>query len=725
MSELAPLGDYIEDSENSKMIGEQQLYEFREQALRGFNKLVSLQNHVEKEIVLRKKQLKIYSSLTKQKQEFNNGIVKERYDFLKFKLSNLEEARAYIIDSKQLIEGGLSEVSQIRIESRNTDILKKDKILVFATAWHKGVDEIKYSANKHKFTPFFLSALLAIVVYNLCVYLFAINMRFISRYLSIYSDSKLIDKINIFLRIFWCSLIPSLFIIGIFKFLLIKFDWIERNYVVYIYLIIQNMVFILIKILGINLRKVTSFWLQLYIFILLLLLSIHGMDFFSATTSFDPVYGAQGNTVISFILSIFLVFVAMKVVQKMRKSESIVKDISVYTNIVRFAVLFVAILYLGSSFVGSDNLIAGVIISVLRVMFVFVVFYSLYSALTIGIYVFLAKLQKTSKYGEQVIQKISDSKNESVFEYWLRTIIKIVFIVLGVFLVLIEIGVPYHEITDSVYRAYYYGFNIAGEKHFAILDILKSLIILVVCLVISRIIQNISDKHILPYINIDNGTHKAIHTATGYLGVFISLVIFIYSFGISGTSLAFIVSGLSVGFGFALQDLIKNFFAGLMLLVERPVKVGDWINIDDEIGEVKKIRLRSTHVETFNHKTLIIPNSLFMSDVISNETFNSIGRIVLKVKVAYNSDPKAVTQLLYKVAKNQDGVLKGIEPFVIFEEYGDYSLNFTLRAFCYRVEQLAIESDLRAKVFEYLKENNIEIPIEVSKVVLENNEIKN
>ncbi|QLE79505.1 mechanosensitive ion channel [Francisella sp. Scap27] len=726
MSNLAPLADYIADDENDEVIGGQQLYEFREQALKGFNQLIALENKVDKEIALRKGQLKTYAPLIKHGQEFTNKVVRDRYDFIKSKLYKLEEAKAYIVDSKQIIDIGLSEVTQMRIQSRNKGILRRDNFLGYTSAWQKGINEIKQNIEKHnKFIPFFLSAIFAVIVYNICVYLFAINMRFVEGRLNTYKDRKLINKINIFLRIFWCTFVASLITIGILKFVIVEFGWVERNHIIFIYLVIQNIIFILLKILGVNMRRVTVFWLQLYVFILLCLLSIHGVDYFSVSAAYNPVYGAQGNTVISFIFSLLLVFVAIKVVQKMRSSYSITKGLSVYKNAVRFIIFILAVAYLSLSFIGSDNLIAGVIISILRIMFVFVVFYSLYSVLTIMIYMFLAKLQETSNYSELVIKKVRDSKNESIFEYWTRTIIKMIFIIVGIILVLLEIGIPYHQIADNVYKAYYYGFNIAGEKHFAILNILESILILVVCLVISRVIQSISNKHILPYINIDDGTHKAINTAIGYLGIFISLVIFIYSFGISGTSLAFIVSGLSVGFGFALQDLIKNFFAGLMLLVERPVKIGDWINVDSELGEVKKISLRSTHVETFDRKTLIIPNSLFMSDVISNETFNPISRIVLKVKVAYNSAPRAVSQVLYDVAKNHDRVLKDIEPFVVFEDYGDYSLNFTLRAFCYKVQQLAIESDLRARVFEKLKENNIEVPIEVSKVVLENNEVKN
>lgn len=195
-------------------------------------------------------------------------------------------------------------------------------------------------------------------------------MRFVEGRLNTYKDRKLINKINIFLRIFWCTFVASLITIGILKFVIVEFGWVERNHIIFIYLVIQNIIFILLKILGVNMRRVTVFWLQLYVFILLCLLSIHGVDYFSVSAAYNPVYGAQGNTVISFIFSLLLVFVAIKVVQKMRSSYSITKGLSVYKNAVRFIIFILAVAYLSLSFIGSDNLIAGVIISILRIMFV-------------------------------------------------------------------------------------------------------------------------------------------------------------------------------------------------------------------------------------------------------------------------------------------------------------------------------------------------------------------
>lgn len=650
--------------------------------------------------------------------------MQDRYQFIKSKLSKLEEARVYILDSKQLINTGLSEVAKLRIESRNKEILKRDNFLGSIGAWDKGVSEIKQHVDSDRLIPLFISAILAIIIYNICVYLLGINLEVVKRYLSAYKDRRLVNKISIFMRIFWCVLMPSLLTIGLLKILLIQFAWDEINYIVCIYFVIQNIIVISIKILGINIRKSATFWLQVYVFILLLLLSIQGIDFFSLIILFNPVYGAQGDTVLSFILSLFLIIAAIKVVQKMRRSYSITRGLSVYNNLIRFTIFLVSIVYMVLSFLGSDNLASGIVTGMLRMTFVLVVFYSLYTLITIGIYILIARLNETPNYGSLIVKKIRDTRNETIFEYWLRTAVKMVFVILAIVLVLIEIGIPYQQIIDNVYRAFYNGFTIAGEKHFAILGVLESFIILFVCLAISRVIQNISNKHVLPYVNIDSGTHEAIYTAIGYTGVFISVLIFIYSFGISGTSLAFIVSGLSVGFGFAMQDLIKNFFAGFMLLIERPVKIGDWVNIQGEIGEVKKIRIRSTLVETFNHNTLIIPNSIFMSDIVSNETFNPLSRIVLNVKVAYESDPRIVSELLYDIAEAHEGILDHPIPFVVFEEYGDYSLNFTLRAFCYKIYQLETESDLRTTVYEKLRENNIEIPIEVSKVMFESEPLR-
>ena len=177
----------------------------------------------------------MYFPLIKKDHKFSADVVERRYKFLKLKLSKLQEAKAYIEDSKQLIESGLAEVSELRIESRNKDIFKRDNFLGSMSSWQKGASEIKQHIDTYKVVPLLVSLILAFIIYNICLYFLNINIGIVKRYLSVYRDRKLINKISIFMRIFWCIFVPSLLTLGLLKFLSASFGWSEVNYIVLIY----------------------------------------------------------------------------------------------------------------------------------------------------------------------------------------------------------------------------------------------------------------------------------------------------------------------------------------------------------------------------------------------------------------------------------------------------------------------------------------------------------
>ncbi|MCW8861993.1 MAG: mechanosensitive ion channel, partial [Rhodospirillales bacterium] len=168
----------------------------------------------------------------------------------------------------------------------------------------------------------------------------------------------------------------------------------------------------------------------------------------------------------------------------------------------------------------------------------------------------------------------------------------------------------------------------------------------------------------------------------------------------------------SVGIGFGLQNVINNFVSGLILLAERPIKPGDWVVIGGHEGKVKKVNVRSTEVETFQRASVIIPNADLISTPVINWTHkNMLGRVEVAVGVAYGTDPRLVEQVLVDCANAHPNVLKGQDPYVLFTNFGESSLDFELRAFLVDVEKRVLTgSELRFAIHDALKEKGIEIP---------------
>jgi len=213
----------------------------------------------------------------------------------------------------------------------------------------------------------------------------------------------------------------------------------------------------------------------------------------------------------------------------------------------------------------------------------------------------------------------------------------------------------------------------------------------------------------------ERGSREALVTVSGYGGVIIAFVVSLGVAGISFANLAIIVGALSVGIGFGLQNIVNNFLSGLILLVERPVKTGDWIVVGGTEGYVKRIRIRSTQIQTFDHADVIVPNSELISAQVTNWMLrDTTGRARVPIGVAYGSDTQKVKEILTKIAQDHPEVITGrpsMEPFVLFLGFGDSSLNFELRAFIRNIDhRLRVISDLNFAIDAAFREAGIEIP---------------
>jgi len=192
----------------------------------------------------------------------------------------------------------------------------------------------------------------------------------------------------------------------------------------------------------------------------------------------------------------------------------------------------------------------------------------------------------------------------------------------------------------------------------------------------------------------------------------LAFLIVFQTLGFDLTTLAFISGGLSVGIGFGLQEIVANFISGILLLFEQSLRPGDIVTVEGEMGEVKNLSIRATTVSTFDNVELVVPNQRFLTSTVRTYTkSNRLTRVLIYVGVSYNSDTKAVRDILLAEAERHNLVQEKPEPAVHFMGFGDFSLDFRLAVWVDDpLLMLSVASDLRFMILKALAEHNIEIP---------------
>lgn len=251
--------------------------------------------------------------------------------------------------------------------------------------------------------------------------------------------------------------------------------------------------------------------------------------------------------------------------------------------------------------------------------------------------------------------------------------------------------------------------------------ILKAILFVWVVLTLFRVVKRAMLKWIQRHDKIDKGIYYSFVTLLGYVGWVIAAWGGLSLLGVNLQSLAVIVGALSVGVGFGLQHIVNNFISGLLILFERPIRKGDWIKVNGHEGIVKNINIRSTELETFSKTNVLIPNADVLSNALENVTkSNALGRMIISIGVSYNSDLRLVEKLLLDIAKNDSGLMKDPEPFVLLTEFADSSVQFELRGvFSDVTKGLATKSRIMFAIWDAFKDNNIEIPFPQQVVHLE------
>ena len=282
----------------------------------------------------------------------------------------------------------------------------------------------------------------------------------------------------------------------------------------------------------------------------------------------------------------------------------------------------------------------------------------------------------------------------------------------ALFLVGLSVILPFFGISYDIYwnalKKLFIGFNV-GEIKISLLAVILAILSYIFLQQIFRTLQNLLKNQVFIYTDLDSGVQNSMLSVLGYIGVAVSLLISLSVAGVGLKNITIILGALSVGIGFGLQNIANNIVSGLIILIERPLKVGDRIVVSSGEGIVKQINIRATEIETFDKASLIVPNSEILANSFKNWTHRDMQvRLSISLTVAYGSDIEKVESILKDSVAQDNRILKTPAPYILFSDFGEKGLNFDLRCYLGLItDQLSVQTALRKNIYHRFKEEGI------------------
>jgi small-conductance mechanosensitive channel len=416
-----------------------------------------------------------------------------------------------------------------------------------------------------------------------------------------------------------------------------------------------------------------------------------------------PVSFVVGHSAVVALLLIVILSYALKIVRGEAASnagESQTPYFLAWTLRLMPLIMFfllIAGLALLFGFVAFSYFVASNLLSTLLIVVAFGTLHALCNA-------FCVSLSDAASGPGRLVRRLSGWSDSSISRtaLFLRTLTDVVLAALAV---IILVGMWTDVLFDisSIFVAARDGFSI-GSIHVSPVALAIGISVLLVGVLLTRFIARWLENRVLADTQLDPGVRNSIQSGTNYAGYLLAAILALTATGVDFSNVALIAGALGVGIGLGLQSIVNNFVSGLILLAERPMRVGDWVVTKAGEGIVKKINVRSTEIETFDNATVVVPNSNLINDAVMNWTHrDTVGRFLVSLSVAHGADPRKISDMLLQLAQDHPKVMRHPAPIVQLARISQLSLDFELRGYTRHVFDSAfIASDIRVALAEKL-----------------------